>query len=214
MSDNTLRCITPLLCYALVQPEVQGKYHQTWWRLYPLLLFYGPMEWSLQGNKKNEWCIFMRVNIHIDKERYIKIWDTMSVRINIHNGIKCLDISSGFIWKAFVIKCDTGYHCTFICNRNRNLLDNTTNRNAYVICAKLLKVIACCFQQKTVSENVIRIFAGEYIRKWLISFDARRTLGMSNLIIFYKLQNILLLLLIELDILTTIFHTHGYDYCI
>ena len=35
-------------------------------------------------------------------------------------------------------------------------------------------------------------------------FDARRTLGMSNLIIFYNLLNIWLLLLIDLDILTTI----------
>ena len=36
------------------------------------------------------------------------------------------------------------------------------------------------------------------------AFDTRRTPGMSNLIIFYNLLNILLLLLIDLDILTTI----------
>ena len=36
------------------------------------------------------------------------------------------------------------------------------------------------------------------------AFDARRTLGMSNLIIFYNLLNIWLLFLIDLDILTTI----------
>ena len=36
------------------------------------------------------------------------------------------------------------------------------------------------------------------------AFDARRTLGMSNLIIFYSLQNIWLLLLIGLHISTTI----------
>ena len=36
------------------------------------------------------------------------------------------------------------------------------------------------------------------------AFDARRTLGMSKRIIFYNLLNIWLLLLIDLDILTTI----------
>ena len=51
------------------------------------------------------------------------------------------------------------------------------------------------------------ILMGELWRvyyKKSLALDARRTLGMSNLIIFYSLLNILLLLLIDLDILSTI----------
>ena len=51
-------------------------------------------------------------------------------------------------------------------------------------------------------QELIKQGMGQYWKS--PAFDARRTLGMSSLIIFYNLLNILLLLLIDLDILTTI----------
>ena len=44
------------------------------------------------------------------------------------------------------------------------------------------------------------------------AFDARRTLGTSNLIIFYNLLNIWLMMLFDLDILTTILPKTGVPY--
>ena len=54
------------------------------------------------------------------------------------------------------------------------------------------------------ADNSIRLYTFRKFAHQSPAFNGRRTLGMSNLIIFYNLQNIWLSLLIDLDILTII----------
>ena len=67
-----------------------------------------------------------------------------------------------------------------------------------------LSLVACYILQLLVPLPCRNWFNKNWDKNWKSpAFDARRTLGMSNLIIIYNLLNILLLL-IDLDVLTTI----------
>ena len=140
--------------------------------------YYNMMNSTVSGEQQEDAseCLMMLIELPIRAQYHIAV-----LMIIIRQGVSLSEILFSFMLEKYIV-CDAcGLRCP-----------------SFEISSVLYITPICTPSMQELIKQGMKLYEKSS------AFDARKTLGMSHLIIFYNLLNIWLLLFINLDILTTI----------